>query len=323
MNDSYFWNSGDPSIANLVELVGGEDVEVTSFINGEDNPRAFKPTNEHVKVLNNTDLFVLNGHDLENIWLEDFLKKVSKEDVKQGKPGFLNPSIAIKPILISKGTFRRLSGRGMLTVNPNYLLDPANGIITAQSIAVRLKAMMPEKVSEINERLAKFQMAIFRKLVGEKLAANYDGRKLSKIIKLNRFEKELSSLQDHPDVGGWFKQLNSSNSGFVVDHDSFIYLLTRFGMKKTGVLEIRPGFPPMPSYIQRLRNSITPENTSGILTNIWFKDPAAKNIADKTGIPLKLMAHQVGTFKECKDYHSFLDFNIQKLAECLAGKTGK
>lgn len=57
-----------PILANFIEAVGGEHVEVRTLINEQSNAHHFEPRAQDMQTLVNADLFVLNGAGFEPWW---------------------------------------------------------------------------------------------------------------------------------------------------------------------------------------------------------------------------------------------------------------
>ena len=136
-----------------------------------------------------------------------------------GEVGHLDPSNVIRPIFEKTGTITRADGHLHPLGNPHYLLDPVNGLIVAHLIASRLKVLLPEKVTTINERLEVFQKKLVTKLIGEKLAAKYPMKKLSMLIRRGKLEDFLEITKQEKELGGWLHSVKKhKNKKFIADH---------------------------------------------------------------------------------------------------------
>ena len=58
-----------PNLGSIARAVGGEEVEVTTFARGGQDPHFVEPRPSFIRVLSRTDLFVMVGLQLELGWV--------------------------------------------------------------------------------------------------------------------------------------------------------------------------------------------------------------------------------------------------------------
>ncbi|MBI3466427.1 MAG: zinc ABC transporter substrate-binding protein, partial [Planctomycetes bacterium] len=115
--------------ASLAELVGGEQVKVTSLTNGTEHIHNVVATPTKMLELRNADLFIHTGLDHDH-FVPDALKGSRNPKIQEGQPGNVDCSKNIKLKEIPK-QFSRANGHVDIYGNPHYMLDPLNHILMA------------------------------------------------------------------------------------------------------------------------------------------------------------------------------------------------
>ena len=305
-------------LASITEEIGGDLVEVTTFAPAQGNPHNVIAKPSFIRQLSQADLFMQNGFDLEAGWVPVLLKGCRNAKVQPGEKGHLDPSNVIRPIFEKAGKITRADGHLHPLGNPHYLMDPVNGLIVAHLIASRLKVLVPDKVSYINERLNVFQGKLVSKLIGAKLTAKYEMNKLSMLIRRGKLDQFLEITKQEKDLGGWLHAVRKhKNKSFIADHANYLYLAKRFDMDVVEYLEPKPGMTPTTQHLMKLVKNIPQLNPKAILTNSYFPVKYAKIVASKTKLPMAKLAHQVGARKEAATYLEMIDYNLSEISKVL------
>src|SRR5262245_3703279 len=104
--------------ASIAELIGGEQVKVTSLTNGVENIHNFVATPSKMLDLRDADLFIHTGLDLE-LWVADLLKGSRNARIQDGQPGNVDCSKNIRLKEIPK-QLSRSQGDIHIYGNPHY-----------------------------------------------------------------------------------------------------------------------------------------------------------------------------------------------------------
>jgi len=83
-----------PDAGALVREVGGDDVSVTVFVKGPEDPHFAEAKPSFVKQLNEADLYVQVGFELELGYAPVLLQQARNPRVMPGSPGYLDLSAA-------------------------------------------------------------------------------------------------------------------------------------------------------------------------------------------------------------------------------------
>lgn len=306
-------------MADLVQVIGGNEVEVMTFAPARGNPHFLIAKPNFIKQLSQADMFIQNGFELEAGWVPVLLKSCRNAKVQPHAIGHIDPSNVIKPIFDMKGKLSRASGHVHPNGNPHYMLDPANALLVAHLINSRLKVIRPEKAEYFNNNLTGFQSQLISLLIGEKLASKYSSAKLAKLIKLGRLEQFLELSRQENELGGWLGKLAAhDNKKFVADHANYAYFIKRFNIAVVAYLEPKPGMEPTTSHLINLIQKIPEMGVRGVLTNTYFPPKFSQMVARETKLPILRMAHQTGALEGCETYLKMIDYNVNQILKTLS-----
>src|SRR5262245_12561075 len=192
----------------LTEVVGGNLVEVDALARGNQNAHDLEVRPSLMVKVRRADLMVLNGLELDQ-WAEVVIQGANNPRVTPGAPGRVDASQGVLVLEVPTGRVDRSMGDVHPVGNPHYTLDPG---------------MAPAITANILEGLARAapqQRPAFEKNRGEFLG---------------RLEQAMARWTV---TMGPFK-----GARVIVDHNLWIYFLTRFGLVQAGSIEERPGIPP-------------------------------------------------------------------------------
>lgn len=309
-----------PDLGSLVQEVGGDQVAVTVFAKGMENPHFVEAKPSFVKALSRADLFIQGGLEMEVAWVPVLLQNARNGRVLPGSPGYLDAATVITPLDMPTGTIDRSMGDVHPEGNPHYLLDPMNGLKVAKLVRDRLAELRPVKKAYFHDRYESFRRNTAAATVGERLAAKYEIEKLALLFEQGRLGAFLKERKDDAPLGGWLgSMLPHAGTKVVADHNMWPYFARRFGISVRGFLEPKPGVSPSTSHLGSLVAQMRTEAIKIIIATPYFDAKALKFTADKSGARIVNLAHQVGARQGADDYLGVIDYNVQALTAALAG----
>lgn len=315
-----------PSLGSIVQSVGGDLVEVTTFAKGSENPHFLDARPSHVKALAAADLFVQQGLELELGWAPVLLQQCRNAKVQLGQPGFLDASQAITPLGVPTTPVDRSHGDVHPFGNPHYLTDPLNGLAVARLVRDRLAQLEPAAAADLAQRCAAFERRLCVALVGEKLATDFPAETVVKLARLAEEGGLLPFLEQQgraADLGGWLGVMAPFHGTVVVaDHDQWAYFGRRFGLRFAGFLEPKPGIAPSTAHLAALIGAAPAAGVKAVLTAPGFDPKSARFVADKVGVPLLVLAHEVGATAEAGDYVAMIDHDVRTIVATLSRRDG-
>lgn len=307
-----------PDLGDLTREVGGGEVSVTVFTKGPEDPHFLEAKPGFIKALNQADLLVSIGMDLEAGWLPTLLNNARNGKVLPGARGYLDASTVITPLDVPTGPVDRSMGDVHPTGNPHYLLDPVNGLKVARLIRDRLSELKPQRAPLFNENYDRFRRKVGAALVGEQLAVRYDPEKLAILFKHGKLAGFLKEQGEETLLGGWLgRMLPHIGAKAVGDHNQWPYFSDRFGIVMVGFLEPKPGVSPTTKHLGEIIAMMRKEAVRIILKSSYFDPRPARFVSDKTGARIVELAHQTGAIDGAEGYIGMIDFNVSRVIEAL------
>lgn len=311
-----------PDLASLVRAVGGEEVEVTSFAKGTEDPHFVEARPSFVKALSLADLLVITGLDLEVGYLPPLLESARNPAVLPGGRGYLDASRAITPLDVPVGIVDRSMGDIHAYGNPHYLLDPLSGLAVARLVAEKLGELRPGARDAFARRLEAFRRDVATRLVGAELAARYDVEKLAALAELGGLDRFLASRGESDLLGGWLGRLRPyRGTPFVDDHRLWPYFARRFALESVAHMEPRPGIPPTTRHLAEVVELMRARHVRLILASAYYDPRHARFLAEQTGARIAVLAHQVGARPGTEEYLDMVDHNVSAILAALGGAT--
>ncbi len=311
-----------PELGSLVREIGGDQVAVTVFAKGTEDPHFVEAKPSFVKILSRADVFVQIGMGMEIGWAPTLLQQARNRRIVPGAAGYINASTVIAPLQVASGTVDRSMGDVHPEGNPHYLLDPVQSLAVAQLIRDRLSGLSPSHQAHFEARYTAFHQRLGASLVGESLATQYDVEKLALLANHGKLDAFLESQGELHLLGGWLGRMRAyRGTRVVVDHNQWIYFTRRFGLNITGMMEPKPGLPPTTRHLRALIQDMRTQNVKLILLGTYFDPRHARFLAKHTDANVVNMAHQVGARPEADGYFRMMDYNIQQIQTVLTPST--
>jgi len=306
-----------PDLGELARVVGGDDVVVTVFARGGDDPHFVEARPSFSKALARADLLVVVGLELEIGWVPVLQEQARNPRIAVGSRGYVDASSVVDKLGIPPPEANRGDGDVHAGGNPHYLSDPVQGLRVARLIADRLIALAPERQERIEANWRAFASRVAVALFGAERAATIAAAEV-----VAQAERETTTPTQG--VGGWFAALRPlAGARVVADHNLWPYLTRRFGLVMSGFLEPKPGIAPTTRHLTALVAQMKQQGVRAILTTPYFDPRHARLVADQTGAVVIPLAHQVGALPETGDYLTTIDRNVRVLATGLGQAVGK
>jgi len=272
-------------LASVAEFVGGEHVSAVSLCKGYDDPHFVPAKPSLMKAIQNADVFVSAGLELDSGWLPLVLPGSRNPKIQPGKPGFVDASEGVEVLEKPTGTVSRAEGDVHPLGNPHYYADPKNLEVVAHHLAEVFSRLDPAN------------------------AADYSAN-------AKAFDRKMEEA-----LAGWEKQLAPYNGAPIVTfHKNFIYFAQRFGLKLFGTVEPKPGIPASPRQIAELAESMKQAGVRVVIYQPYYDADASHKVATKAGGVAVEIATEVGGVPEAKDVFSKFDVLVSSLVKAFSNK---
>jgi zinc/manganese transport system substrate-binding protein len=180
--------------------------------------------------LRQADLAVCTGAGLEVGWLPMLQARSGNAKVQDGQPGMFYAAKFVKLIGQYEGVITPFSGDVHPEGNPHFHTDPRRLLQVALALRDRLIQLNPSEENSITAQHAQFSQALTDRLSGwEAKAARLKGKSV------------------------------------LTQHATFGYLWDWLSIKSIGDLEPKPGMPPTPKHLERLRAQMSQSTAQAII----------------------------------------------------------
>jgi len=265
----------------LTDVVGGDLVDVDALARGNQNAHDLEVRPSLMVKVRRADVLVMNGLELDQ-WAEVVVQGANNPKVIPGAPGRVDASQGLPVLEVPTTRVDRSMGDVHPVGNPHYTLDPGMAPIITANILEGLARAAPQHRATFERNRKEF---------------------------LGRLEQSMAQ---------WTSLVAPSRgTRVVVDHNMWVYFLTRFGLVQAGSIEERPGIPPTPGHLTKLITIIKDERIKVILTAPWTDQKLAERIAQETGGKVVLMASGVGAVKGTDSYLDMIDYNVKAVVQAL------
>jgi zinc/manganese transport system substrate-binding protein len=274
-----------PDFGAIAKEIGGERVNVTSIAKGSEDPHFVDARPSLVRVLNQADILLEGGAELEIGWLPPLIEGARNSRIVGSAPGHVLMSRGIRLLEVPAGPVDRSMGDIHPTGNPHFWLDPANGKIMATAIAEALSNVDSSGASYYNTNLGTFK------------------RRLD--TKLEEWTKAMEPLR---------------GTRVLTYHKSFEYFLERFGLELVETLEPKPGIEPSPTHINALIPRAKERGVKLILIEVNRSRRTPEYVAQRIAAKVVVLPGMVGGNEKVPDYITLFDYYVQQL-KAAAGKS--
>ncbi len=309
-------------LMGIVEAIAGDLVELHCFGKGNQDPHALDILPSYVREMNDADLWIQVGNDIEAAWYPDLVANVKNPKIVDGADGFLDTSGVVMPL---EGAVGEILGVGHSSGlhpsgNPHYLLDPIEGIRAAKLVADRLSVILPEQKEQLQLNYETFRMELAEALIGEGLAAQHDVIEIADMYLKDELTDFLAKQSHGIQLGGWLGQLAKYRGTPIVgDHDLWPYFSRRIGLAVLGYFEPEPGVPPTTKHLSALIDQMKTESVPIIFSAPYFDERHASFVSENTGATVLPMCHQTKARPNTDSYFDMIRHNMETVIAALDG----
>src|ERR1700693_667453 len=269
-------------LAAITREIGKDQVSVESIAKGYQDPHFVDAKPVYMIKLNQADLLIAVGLELEIGWLPPLLNGARNPNIMEGRAGYLEAYKGVHLLEVPSSQVDRSQGDVHPFGNPHFWLDPFNGKMIAQNIYEGLVQADPSQAAYFKNNLDQFNIQLDKKIKEwDQSMAPYRGTKV------------------------------------VTYHRSWTYFANPFGLQVIGEVEPLPGIPPSPSHLARLADNMVKEKVKVILMEPFYSDNGPEFLARNTGARVVVLPSSVGGREEVKTYFDLFDYDLRKLEEIL------
>ncbi len=274
-------------LGSLVQIVGGDDVEVTVLCPGEMDPHFLPAKPSLARKLGQADMLIYNGLELEVGWLPLLIRKARNPSIKPGTKGDVDCSAAVTELLEVPGAnVDRSEGDVHPMGNPHYTLDPRRAVLVAHYLAERLGRIDAAHAAEYEERAEAFAQDVAARSVV--------------------WKAQTATTAERP---------------VIIYHRTWAYLVDFLQLDVVGEIEHRPGISPSPRHVQELIERARQMDQLLVVSATWDHHHVSTEVAQRAGGVAVVLPAQAGAGGGTGNYLDLIDTICRELA--AAGKTGE
>jgi len=313
-----------PDYADIAERIGGDRVEVTAIVHGEQDAHYIRPKPSFVAMVRRADLLIDTGLDLE-MWLPTVIDKSGNTKIRSGQGGYVAVSKGLslleKPKVVS-----RIEGGVHLYGNPHITCSPVNIRTVARNIASGLIKNDPEGAAHYRERTDQYIRRLDERLFGKALVDMLGGDALADLAAKGRLLSflEKQAYEGKPlveSLGGWMREMLPLRGKPVVTyHKNWVYFVTLFELEEAGTVEPKPGIPPSPKHVLELTSMMRKRKIGLILAANYFDEQKIRTVATRVDAEPVIVPLYVGGSEDVEDYFALVDCWVDGLLSAARKK---
>ena len=153
-----------PDFAAISREIGGSKVKVTSIAKGTEDAHFVDARPSFVRVLNQADVLIEGGAELEIGWLPPLVDNARNEKILANAPGRVDLSRYLRLLELPNGPVDRSMGDVHPLGNPHFWLDPADGRIIAAVLGDAFGRLDPAEAAFYQANLKQFTNRLDQKM---------------------------------------------------------------------------------------------------------------------------------------------------------------
>jgi len=271
-------------IADMVQQVGGDYVDVTFVLPAGASPHTFEPKPSLVRTFSSARIFFMIGAGLE-FWADKFIKLAGSElmtvVLSQGVDLIETTEHDHENHLHKKDTM--VSENKPIVANPHIWLDP----VIAKSMVNKITAALCE--------------------VDRQNVSYYKQRSLDYLRALDKLHQMIQGAVS-----------NFKMKKYITFHASWDYFARRYGLESVGVIEAAPGRNPTPIQIKNIVAMINKYHIRAVFAEPQLNYRAAEVIAREADVKV-LLLDPMGNPKQKygNTYMDLMKHNLNILKEAM------
>jgi zinc/manganese transport system substrate-binding protein len=246
-----------PDLAALASEVGGDEITVEALVSDSEDPHFADARPSLVLALNDADLLIVNGLELEVGWLPTLITQARNAAILVGARGYLDASTLTGSLLeVPSGRIDRSMGDIHPGGNPHFTIDPRRAAAIAVGIGQRLGELDPEQ------------------------AATYAANAESVSAEILAFAEEQSTR---------FGALSAGSRTIVAYHRSLPYLCDWLGLEVAIEVEPLPGIAPDPGHVATVLTTMRSRSIGAIVQEEFYPRNTSETLAQLAGADLVVL----------------------------------
>ncbi len=267
----------EPVWGALAQEIAGDQGSVFTATTARQDPHHIQARPSLIARMRRADMLACTGAELEIGWLPLLLRKAHNGKVQPGRPGHFLAANQVR--LLERPTrLDRAEGDIHAQGNPHIQTDPRNILRVAKAMAARMAELDPDNADHYQARFTDFR---------------------------DRWRQAMA---------GWRERAAPlKGMALVVHHRQWPYLERWLGLQQVGELEPKPGIPPTPGHLAKLKARLKSRPARAIIHAAYMDPAPARWLSRQTGIPEITLPFTVGGTEQARDLFSLFGDTLDRL----------
>lgn len=244
------------SLGSIARAVGGADADVDVLAAPSEDPHFVEPKPNLILKLNQADLLLQNGLDLEVGWLPKLVLQARNAKLTPGSDRILDASSVVALMGVPTGKVDRAMGDVHPGGNPHFLVDPRRGAQLARALGDRLAKIDAPAADAYRAR-------------AKTLADELDALATSTATRAQSVAAEKRRV--------------------VAYHRSLTYLVDWLKLEEVATVEPVPGVPPDPGHVSIVLQTMRSKGAKVLLQEEFYPKGTSQTLAKLSGAELVVL----------------------------------
>lgn len=266
----------EPEWAALAKEISSPDTRIDTAIHAQQDAHHVQARPSLISRVRQADLVICTGADLEMAWLPVLLEQARNRKLTE-QQGLFYASKQVE-LINQPLNLDRAQGDVHPDGNPHLHLDPHRLLHVAKALAERLALIDPAQAALYQKNMHSFSQRWQQAIV--------------------QWQEQAAPLK---------------GMALIVHHDEWPYLLNWLEINQAAELEPKPGLPPTPSHLARLKNTVKQAGVELIIYSPHNSAKASQWLAKNTSACAVQLPYTVGGQKAASDLFALYSHTIEQL----------
>lgn len=269
-------------LAWLTAQIGGDEVDVTSLLSGEEDPHYVDAVPRFIHRVANADMVCVVGMDLEIGWMPKVLSKSANAQVQPGGKGYCETGKGVEALDVITDNVNRSMGDVHPDGNPHFQLSPSHMTQAGNVVMDTLIELRPESAETF-------------------------------LLNFEKFSQRMSQLQHAIET----KLAPLKATKIMEYHKEFSYFVDIYGLVSVGALEAVPGVPPSAGRLAKVSINAKKENVKLLIAANHNPKKLLRRFTSLSKIPVVTVFTSIQNNNEVNDYEKLQHHVADRLLEVL------
>lgn len=313
--------------ATIAREIAGDRATVTAIAQGDENPHFVQPRPSFLRGLQQADVFVTTGLDLE-LWVPALLDRANNRRLGGSGSGYVTAYPGVNLLDVPESVSRS-EGDIHIFGNPHIWTDPVNAILIGRNITTGLKRASPDNAQYFENRYQAWRQRVIRALAGDELVEILGADLVADLATSRQLWDFVhnQSFQGRPladRLGGWLKQAAVfRGERMVCYHKEWDYFTRAFDVPCIEYVEPKPGIPPTPRHVADVIRLMRSEHIKVLFSTNYYDRNQVERVAARTGATAVIVPSNTEGAPGVDSYIDLVSLWVRELAAAFEASANR